>query len=142
MDAFLIITTAYLVFIIFAILRGDVNSMGTLETEALIQYFIVNKDLGMSEGKTASQVSHVATLLAIRDSTKSDYKHWLSSKKRVVVLKATENTLLKLSEKIEGSILFIDSGFTVVPEDSFTVLGLPIMTRREAEKYVKRLRTL
>ena len=108
----------------------------------LIQYFIVNKDLNMSSGKIAAQVSHAATLLAIRYGDEWNYTCWLARIKRVVVLQADEKTMIKLSEKIKNSIKIIDKGFTEIPENSFTVLGLPIMTREEGKSYVGRLRLL
>ena len=109
----------------------------------LIQYFIVNKNLDMSSGKIGAQISHAATWLAIRDRDCASYQHWLNNGfKKVIVLHADEKTMIKLSEKIENSIKVIDRGLTEIPENSFTVLGLPIMTREEGKPYVGRLRLL
>lgn len=108
----------------------------------LIQYFIVNKDLNMSTGKIAAQVSHAAMFIALRDQNKEKFQKWLSIAFKKVILKATEKEIVKLHELISNSKLIIDNGLTEVQPNSKTVLRLPVMTRKEAHQYVKRLRLL
>ena len=108
----------------------------------LIQYFIVNQDLKMSVGKISAQVSHGATIMAIRDRCEPNFMNWLDNVKRAIVLQADEDTMRKLHSKILNSICIIDKGFTEIPENSFTVLVLPIMTREKARQYVGNLKLL
>jgi peptidyl-tRNA hydrolase len=108
----------------------------------LIQYFIVNKDLNMSIGKVAAQVSHGAMLIALRDQNEEKFKKWLSIAIKKVVLVGNETKLIKLHEQLPSTILIIDNGHTEVPPQSKTVLAFPIMTREEAKQYIGRLRLL
>lgn len=108
----------------------------------LIQYFIVNKDLNMSTGKIAAQVSYAAMLIALRDQHEEKFQNWLNIAFKKVILKASENEIVKLHEKLPDTKLIIDNGLTEVPPQSKTVLGFPIMNREEAHLYVKRFRLL
>lgn len=108
----------------------------------LIQYHIINKDLNMSIGKIAAQVSHGSTIMAIKYGKLELFQQWLNNIKRVVTLKATEKEMLKLHDQLPLNIKIIDKGFTEIPENSFTVLTLPIMTRIEAKQYIKKLQLL
>jgi len=112
------------------------------DNNELIQYFIVNKDLNMSAGKIAAQVSHAAMLIALRDQHEEKFKQWLKIAIKKVVLKANENEIIKVYEKLPNAKLIIDNGHTEVPPQSKTVLGFPIMSREEAHPYVKRFRLL
>lgn len=109
------------------------------DANELIQYYIVNKDLEMSKGKIASQVAHASMVIALRDQNDEKFKQWKNSIMKKIILMAHEKDLLKLKDKVEGSILIVDKGFTEIEPNSNTVLGLPVMTRLEAEPYVKRL---
>ena len=48
----------------------------------------------------------------------------------------------KLHEQCPNSIKIIDKGFTEVKPNSFTVLGLPILTREEAYPFARKFRLL
>lgn len=106
----------------------------------LIEYILVNKDLHMSIGKTAAQVGHVCGLVAEKESETEKYRSWkedYDSKK--VVLAAPEETMLKLEHNFYS---IRDKGYTEIPPNSLTAISLGIMTRKQASKYVKHLRTL
>lgn len=76
--------------------------------------YIVNKDLKMSKGKIAAQVSHVAMRLA-------DFNKPIG---RAIVLKAPENILRYLIDRKKMGVVYIkDAGLTEVPEGSLTCVG-------------------
>lgn len=84
--------------------------------------YIVNSDLKMSKGKIAAQVSHVAMLLA-------DFNKPIG---RAIVLKATNETLLKLMKY--PNVKFIhDAGLTEVPKGSLTMYRFYSDTNHEKE---------
>ena len=113
-----------------------------IETDPLIQYFIVNNELSMSKGKVAAQVSHASTVLAVRDGFTKNFNEWLNNIKRVIVLQADEEEMLYIHDNVPKSIKIVDKGFTEIPENSFTVLGLPIMRKSEAKEHVGHLKLL
>lgn len=110
----------------------------------LIQYFIVNKDLindyGMSTGKIAAQVSHACMLIALRDQNDENFQQWMNSVMKKIILKGFEKDLVKLIE--QGFLPIYDKGLTEIPENSLTCVGLPVMTRKDAKKYIKRFQLL
>ena len=107
----------------------------------LIQYFVVNKDLNMSLGKIAAQVAHVCMLIALRDQDNIEFQQWKNSIMKKVILSGHEKDLKKLMA-LDFVIPIIDKGFTEIPPDSLTVIGFPIMTRIEANIYVRKFRLL
>lgn len=112
----------------------------------LVQYYIVNKDLGMSPGKIAGQVGHVCR--RISDWYKScsyidiqKYNSWINNySEKKVILEAHQKTLEKLKE--QGFFYVQDNGLTEIAPGSLTCVGLGVMTRKEAQPYVKRLQLL
>ena len=74
--------------------------------------YIINKNLKMSKGKIAAQVSHVAMMLA-------DFGKPIG---RAIVLKADEEMLLTMITKI-GVVYIRDAGLTEVPKESLTCVG-------------------
>jgi PTH2 family peptidyl-tRNA hydrolase len=108
--------------------------------EELVQYYVVNKDLPMSSGKIAAQVAHASMIIALRDQNNTEFLVWKHTCMKKIILGGTEKELLALKEL--GFLPIIDKGYTEIPPDSLTVIGLPVMTRREAKQYVKGLRTL
>jgi peptidyl-tRNA hydrolase len=74
--------------------------------------YIVDESLGMSKGKIAAQVSHVAMELA------DEYKIL----GRAIVLKADHNTIMKLM-KYPHVKFIVDAGLNEVPEGTLTCIG-------------------
>lgn len=122
--------------------------------EELIQYIIINKDLGMSPGKIAAQVGHVCTICACHylsfnsdnnwggDITlnRENFNCWYQGEQKKIVLEAHEKDLKKLIDK--GFFFVRDAGYTEIPANSLTAVSLGIMTREEAKPFVKRLQLL
>jgi len=105
--------------------------------DELVQYYIVNADLGMSIGKTAAQVAHASMLLALRDNQQENFYDWFYSIMRKVILAGTEQDMdryIAMSSWQYGVIPIIDKGLTEIPENSLTVIVFPILTRREAQR--------
>ena len=84
--------------------------------------YIIDDSLGMSKGKIAAQVSHVAMMLA------DEYKVL----GRAIVLKADHKTFTVFLDKQEiwskancyNTIFYIrDAGLTEVPKDTITCIG-------------------
>ena len=115
---------------------------GKLEEQSddeLIEYFVVNSELNMSLGKTAAQVAHVATIIAVKHYlNKWDYFHeWYENNQKKIILQGKQKDLEKLIE--QGFYYIRDIGCNEVLPNSLTCCGLPPMPRSEAQKYIKRL---
>lgn len=109
--------------------------------DELILYFVVNKDLNMSGPKISIQTAHVASIITYKQKGEEIFEEWYNngiSKK--VALGAHEKYLLKLVN--QGFVYIKDLGFTEVPPNSLTCVGIGPMKRSEAKKYVKRLQKL
>jgi PTH2 family peptidyl-tRNA hydrolase len=112
----------------------------------LIQYFIINSDLNMSPDKVAVSVAHVATLVAIVESnpangvSKNFYDWYYHYDQKKIVLRGKQKDLEKLFD--EGFYHVNDLGLTEVPQESLTCIGLGVMWKSEAQKYIKRLQLL
>ncbi|WP_201716263.1 aminoacyl-tRNA hydrolase [Rossellomorea arthrocnemi] len=114
----------------------------------LVQYFIVNKELSMSKGKTAAQVAHAATLSTLSMMSKdspfqnrqADFIEWVQTGMKKVVLKGKSAELEKLEKK--GYFSIHDSGLTEIKAGSLTVTALPPMERYEAKELVGHLSLL
>ena len=117
------------------------------KSNELIQYYIVNKDLGMSTGKISAQVGHVVRRISdwfnnnASQSELDKYNKWVNEfSEKKIILEAHQKTLEKLVDK--GFFYVKDNGLTEIPPGSLTVVGLGVMTREEAKPFVKRLQTL
>jgi peptidyl-tRNA hydrolase, PTH2 family len=108
--------------------------------DELIQYFIVNKEIHMSKGKTAAQVAHVATMITLECHETTFFKEWFADSQKKIVLEGKEKDLLKLIEL--GFYSIRDNGLTEIPAGTLTCVGLPPMPKNIAKKYVKRLQLL
>ncbi len=114
----------------------------------LVQYFVVNKDVNMSKGKTAAQVAHAATLSTLElVSAKSsfvdrqpDFVEWLQTGMKKIILKASQAELEKLEKA--GFFSIRDSGLTEIQKGSLTVTALPPMDKWEAKGIVGHLTLL
>lgn len=74
--------------------------------------YIIDESLGMSKGKIAAQVSHVAMMLA-------DQFQVLG---RAIILKADHETFLSFL-KYNNVVYIKDAGLTEVPKDTITCIG-------------------
>jgi peptidyl-tRNA hydrolase, PTH2 family len=114
----------------------------------LVQYFIVNKDLDMSKGKTAAQVAHAATLSTLElvsaktafGDRQPDFVEWLQTGMKKIVLKGGLAQLEKLEKA--GFFSIRDSGLTEIQKGSLTVIALPPMEKWEAKELVGHLTLL
>jgi PTH2 family peptidyl-tRNA hydrolase len=106
----------------------------------LIQYFIVNTDLGMSSGKIASQVAHASMLITLKQQNEEVFKQWMNICMKKVVLGGKEKDLLVLESK--GLVAIRDKGLTEISPNSLTCIGLPVMTRKQAKPFTKGLQLL
>jgi peptidyl-tRNA hydrolase len=75
--------------------------------------YVIDESLGMSKGKIAAQVSHVAMMLA------DEYKVL----GRAIILKADHNTFMSIYMQILNTFCIFDAGLTEVPAGTFTCFG-------------------
>lgn len=114
--------------------------------DEVVSYYVVNKELGMSAPKLASQISHVATKIAIKYQDEEDFKEWYldgDGNQTKIVLRGSEKELMKLIDL--GWEFQRDLGRTEIASDSLTCVGLKPMRKQEVlEKFkmVKRLQSL
>jgi peptidyl-tRNA hydrolase len=109
--------------------------------DELVQYYIVNKDLGMSSRKIAAQVAHVATIIASEECENSKFSEWyIIHNQKKIILGGHKKVLEKLVE--QGFYYIKDNGLTEIPPNSLTCVGLGVMTREEAKPFIKRLQLL
>ena len=115
--------------------------------DSLVQYYVVNSELNMSKGKVSAQVAHVATIIAFENlyNCKNANKHikfmeWYKNDQKKIVLRGKQKDLEKFVE--QGFYYVRDNGLTEVPENSLTTVGLGVMWKSEAQKYIKRLQLL
>lgn len=92
------------------------------------QAIIVRKDLKLSKGKLAAQVAHASLKsYLVTDEEKRDW--WDANDYTKIILKCeTEEDLHKLQEQAEknniSSFLVYDLGYTEIPPNTITCLGL------------------
>ena len=92
---------------------------------------IVRNDLGISKGKMAAQVAHAAVNCAFKSkkSDSSNFKKWYSEGQKKVVVKGTNESLLRELQQHARDIgltcsLVSDAGLTEVPPGTVTCLGI------------------
>ena len=115
--------------------------------DSLVQYYIVNQELNMSKGKVSAQVAHVATIIAYDNlyNCQNGYEHvkfmeWYKNDQKKIVLRGKQKDLEKLVE--QGFCFIRDNGLTEIAKNSLTTVGLGIIWKSEAQKYIKRLQLL
>lgn len=94
----------------------------------LKQVIIVNKSLGMSQGKIAAQVAH-GSVMSFLKANLQDQKEWLNNGYSKIVLQVESvSDLVNLKELADKkgfpTAMIIDEGMTEVNKDSITVLGI------------------
>jgi peptidyl-tRNA hydrolase, PTH2 family len=101
-----------------------------------VVYIFVNKDLGMSAGKTAAQVAH-ATVLSCADEDESKLQLWRSTPHRtIIVLQARDESHIRniqdyLKERGFKSFIQIDEGINEVAAHSVTTLASAIIDKED-----------
>ena len=109
--------------------------------DELILYFIVNQELNMSPGKIAVQCCHVMNLITLHEHTALEFHEWINKySQKKIVLRGKQKDLEKLVK--EGFYYIRDNGLTEVAPNSLTAIGLGVMWKSEAQKYIKRLQLL
>lgn len=94
----------------------------------LKQVIIVNKKLGMSQGKIAAQVAHAA-VNAIQKANIDIIERWMRHGHCKIVLQVeTPQEIIDIKEKADRlelpTALIIDEGLNEIPTDSITALGI------------------
>ncbi len=91
------------------------------------QVIVVNKDLNMGKGKACAQVAH-ASLHAFIKSPGDIRDKWLREGAKKVVLKASEDELIKIAEegRRQGLVVAIihDAGLTQIAPNSLTAIAI------------------
>lgn len=100
--------------------------------EEIVQYYIVNQQLKMSAGKVAAQVAHAATQGVLQYHRQPLFSDWLSSGQTKIILKANQVDLENLVE--QGYVSIKDAGRTEIEAGSLTVVCLPPMRKKDAQK--------
>lgn len=118
----------------------DMTPSVVFPEEELVQYIIINKDLGMSPGKIAAQAGHVCTICAVKLGNTSAFKIWYNGSQKKIVLGAHQKDMEKL--EADGYFSVRDLGLTEIPQNSLTAISLGIMTKEKAKTIVKRLQLL
>lgn len=95
---------------------------------AIKQVIIVNKKLGMSQGKIAAQVAHAA-FNAGRKADEEIVKKWMEFGHCKIVLQVeTPQEIVDLKELADKcqlpTAMIIDEGMNEIPTDSITALGI------------------
>ena len=110
------------------------------------QVIVVNKSLGMSQGKLAAQVAHASTL-SMLEANESIVCGWLDNSYPKIVLQVeTTQDLLNLKKKADDlrvpSALVIDEGRTEVSNGAITCLGIGPSTKAIIDEITGELRLL
>ena len=110
------------------------------------QVIVVNKSLGMSQGKLAAQVDH-ASILSMLEANEGVVCGWLDNSYPKIVLQVeTTQDLLDLQEKANDlnipSALVIDEGRTELSNGAITCLGIGPSTKAIIDEVTGELRLL
>lgn len=132
------------------------------QEDPIVMYLVVRESLNMSIGKTAAQCAHASQMLQLQfaelerwdmcgwcngpDKVRfSDFKDWLDSSFRKVVLKADD----KEWEKVKGAfvedvmrVTVVDAGLTEIAAGSETVIGIWPMRKSQRPKILQKLQVL
>lgn len=126
--------------------------------EGVVMYIIVNSDLSMAKGKTASQCCHsVCGVTRILERSNRDgkiYKEWIRSGETKIVLRATLQEMKKILDEYEVDkqvkresegvwcMCVHDAGRTQIPDQSLTTIAFRPMSRSEAPDFLRKLKLL
>lgn len=123
----------------FVTLDNDLSSE-ELKQRELIEYIIVNKDLNISSAKYCVHACHASTIAALAQQNNLKFKVWYNDgKNQKKVILETKQKKLETLEKDFYSVR--DLGFTEVAENTLIAVSLGVMSRKEAQKYIKGFQT-
>lgn len=109
------------------------------------QAIIINSDVKMSKGKTASQAAH-ASIGAYEMAKSHDVGLWRKQGMPKIVLKATQKQLVELCNLVAESCtpyyLVHDAGLTQVEPGTITALALGPDFKADIDEYIKDLKLL
>lgn len=92
------------------------------------QIIVVNKKLGMSQGKIAAQVAHAAFNAGQKANDEVIDKWMKSGHCKIVLQVETPQEIIDIKEKADRlelpTALIIDEGLNEIPTDSITALGI------------------
>jgi PTH2 family peptidyl-tRNA hydrolase len=127
-------------------LFGELKKMN----DELVQYFVVNSELGMSAGKIAAQVAHVEakivhnltlkTLHTPRPHEVKLFEDWFFHDQAKIILRGKQKDLEKLIE--QGWFYIRDNGRTEITADSLTVVGCAPEYKSTLKPIIKRFQLL
>ena len=99
--------------------------------------FCVNKSLGMSKGKIASQTAHaahIATDYILKNKINIEiYNQWYSNGAKMIVLGLTEDEMYQIKKMRNDIIWVYDAGLTQIEPHSLTTIC--IFPTKEKLKY-------
>lgn len=113
----------------------------------LVMYIVINKDLGMSIGKTAAQACHACTeylMHTLQNGTEEEVailNQWHKNAQKKIILRANEKTMHKL-ESNENHFPIYDLGLTEIAPNSLTAICLGIYDKSSIPSNIKRLQVL
>ncbi len=105
-------------------------------------YILVNKSLGMTSGKVASQVGHAVEKITLLCHKTAHYKVFKANGSPKIVLSVpTEDMFVNILDatKKHKKVYIIDEGRTQCPKNSVTVVGYRLMYDSEVPKIIKTL---
>ena len=109
------------------------------------QVILVRKDLKLSKGKLAAQVSH-ASVEAVLKSSRDKVEEWRRFSKKVVLKVKDEEELLnfkKLADKYKlVNALIRDAGRTEIPPNTITCLAIGPDEDEKIDKITGKLKIL
>ena len=110
------------------------------------QVIVVNKSLGMSQGKLAAQVAH-ASVLSLLNDPEGLAAGWLDNSYPKIVLQVeSTQDLLNLKSKADKlnipNALVVDEGRTEVSNGAITCLGIGPSTKEIIDEVTGKLRLL
>lgn len=126
-----------------------------MSDDKIVEYIIINKELGMGVGKAAGQVAHVQTIIdnkiryiaGLKELNEKDlsvlgwYEDWfLNGSQTKIILRAKEKDLLKAIEM--GAFPIRDNGLTEIPAGSLTVVGFLPQPKSNLQEFTRRFQLL
>lgn len=102
-------------------------------------YILVNNDLKMGKGKIAGQVGHSVSSLVrkLEKNPTKNYIYWLANGEAKIIIKSTEEEMLKLRKKYSDKTVEIrDLGKTQIEPDSLTTIGFIPLKPDEVPKEI------
>lgn len=126
-----------------------------MSDDKIVEYIIINKELGMGVGKVAGQVAHVQTIIdnkiryiaGLKELNEKDlsvlgwYEDWfLNGSQTKIILRAKEKDLLKAIEM--GAFPIRDNGLTEIPAGSLTVVGSLPQPKSNLQEFTRRFQLL